>query len=294
MRKSAASRWVLVLLLAGGCSPGAQQAGGGNDAAAANAAAPADEAAAATPRFASTVPAIRIAATADLPAAPTFDASLCDHLFDKPKGEPAKAVAAKGWQITGELSAGRYQAVSFVGGAEPATSGACELSKGNVAFFEGGVLKAIAYGAGKGPAIGRIVRAGDRDLRIWDGDILPGPVADIGIGDDGGIAIGKVAAEEKVCGGKAVVPNIYGMPINRARAALQKAGWSPVAAGAPEGEDPRLEALAAAGVVEAESCSGTGFGFCAFNYRGPAGTLGVTTAGDGEFPSVSSYGVDCG
>lgn len=293
MRKVAASSWVLMLLLAAGCSPGGPEAGSANLAETANASEPASTAAAASPRFASTVPAIRIAATTTLPAAPAFDVEFCDHLFDKPKGEAAKAVAAKGWKITGELSAGRYQAVSFVGGAEPATSGACELSKGNVAFFEGGVLKAIAYGAGKGPMIGRILPTGDGDLRIWDGDIVPGPVADVRISGDGGLAIGKVAAEEKVCGGKAVVPNIYGMPINRARAALQKAGWKPVAA-APEGEDPRLEALVAQGVVEAESCSGTGFGFCAFNYRGPAGTLGVTTVGDGEFPSVSSYGVACG
>lgn len=292
MRKPAASHWVLMLLLAGACSPGGEESGSANMAAA-NVAEPVSAVPAATARFASAVPAIRIVATTVLPATPAFDASFCDHLFDAPKGEAAKAVAAKGWQITGELSAGRYQAVSFVGGAEPATSSACALSKGNVAFFEGGVLKAIAFGDGKGPAIGRIVRTGDQGLRIWDGDILPGPVADVRVDDDGGIAIGKVAAEEKVCGGKGVVPNIYGMPINRARAALQKAGWSPIAAGAPEGEDPRLEALVAAGVVEAESCSGTGFGFCAFNYRGPAGTLGVATVGEGEFPSVSSYGVDC-
>lgn len=48
------------------------------------------------------------------------------------------------------------------------------------------------------------------------------------------------------------------------------------------------------GVPEVEDCSGTGFGFCGYGYRGAAGRLSVTTVGDNDFPSVSGYEVHCG
>jgi hypothetical protein len=62
------------------------------------------------------------------------------------------------------------------------------------------------------------------------------------------------------------------------------------------GEYDAAAGLAKRGVVEADSCSGTGVGYCGFNYRGPAGVLHVTTVGGDPDPgedAVVGYGVEC-
>ncbi len=93
------------------------------------------------------------------------------------------------------------------------------------------------------------------------------------------------------------MPLIYGQPVDRARAALAQAGWSPLPYTGERGPQGLAPDIAAAGVTEVEECSGTGFGFCAYRYRGPAGDLSVTTMGDfgadGSLPVVAFYGVDC-
>ena len=102
-----------------------------------------------------------------------------------------------------------------------------------------------------------------------------------------------MAPQETLCGGKAVVPNIYGKPINEARRLLWARGWAPVPTRpAPEAASREGE-LAKRGVTEVEGCSGTGFGYCSYNYRGGGGLLSVATVGEGDFPTVSGYSVTC-
>lgn len=245
--------------------------------------------------FASEIKTIAFDSVAALPRAPASAASQseCEGFVRSPQSAGGRAVAKAGWGITGEGRLGAYQVVSFAGSFEPATSGSCVVGKGNVAIFEGDQLRAIAYGrSGTPQMIGHIEKFGKDGLRIWDGDIVPAPVADMRVTDNG-LVIGQLAAQERTCGG--AVPKINGMPITRARVALIGAGWKPVNHGGPADRiDDRERELVEKGVVEVDSCSGTGFGYCAYDYTRTDARLAVTTVGDGEDPTVSDYSVSCG
>lgn len=248
----------------------------------------------------SEVKGLAIAPAGTIPKAPPSAAAreFCEHLTLSPKSPAGRLVAGRGWAVTGETRLpGGNQAVSFVGRFEPGTSGSCLASEGNVAVFRDESLLAIAYAPrGAKDTIARVVPLGDGNARIWSGDYLSQPLADLRI-ENGGllIALAPLAAEERLCGGTAVVPNIYGLPIDTARKALGARGWTPVRGeiGTDRARYGREFGLIERGIPEVESCSGTGFGYCAFGYRGPAGTLSVSTVGDDEFPAVSGYGVTC-
>lgn len=249
------------------------------------------------PAFTSDVGGLRIVATSILPTqrADADGARFCSEYVHEPVSPGARAARDAGWLVTGEATLSGYQAVSFVGGLEPGTSGTCQMNNGNVALFKGEALQAIAYADNSGNQSIGYIKAVDGGLRILDGDILNAPVADIHVGQDGSVTLAPVAAEDRVCNGAGMVPDINELPINEARDRLIKAGWTPAPRPQPvrEVEDPRAAALAARGVTEVDSCSGTGLGYCSFDYNGPAGRLSVTTVGDGEWPTVARYGVDC-
>lgn len=142
--------------------------------------------------------------------------------------------------------------------------------------------------------IGRIIPLDGGGARLWDGDLVPAPVADLAIIPTG-IEVRPVAAEDKVCGNSAIVPNIFDVPITDARNELLSFGWEPV----PQtleteyGQEVDLHRL---GVIETTGCSGTGFGYCGFSYRHGGISLSVVTAGEFEGavgPSVVRYGVEC-
>lgn len=248
--------------------------------------------------FASNMDGIRITAVSAVPHhAQTDDGSagLCNKVIEQPTSKEGQAVLAQGWYVTAEISAGSLHVVSFVGGAEEGTSGSCLLTDGNIAFFKAGVLKAIAYvKKGADLSIGSVQLQQDGDIRILDGDYLTQPVAVVHLGSQGTVTIQELAALEKVCNGTATVPKINGLPINEARLRLKEAGWSPRASkNVAETEDQRAFALAKQGLTEVDSCSGSGFGYCSFDYVSAAGRLSVTTVGDAEWPSVSAYDVSC-
>jgi hypothetical protein len=252
-------------------------------------------------RYSSQVPGLALVALDALPAArgDQTEAEFCDHLFvATPETAAGRAAQAQGWKVTTELPFGDLTAVSFVGGAIPATSGTCELVDGNVGFFSGDQLVALLYRSeGDDPMIGRMEPFGEGGLRVFSGDLLPSPVADVqGSGTDD-IAAVTLADEEPVCGGTASVPNIYNLPIDKARIRLIEAGWQPVPGDLETQSQSWASHIAAAGVPEVDECSGTGFAFCAYSYTRPIGELSVVTAGeggeDGGLPFVSSYGVTC-
>jgi hypothetical protein len=244
--------------------------------------------------FTSEVRGVAFDPMSQLPRAPASAASRseCAGQVIDAKSAAAREVAEAGWGVTGEAKVGDYQLVSFAGSFEPGTSGSCFVSKGNVGVFEGTALRAVAYARpGSKETIGRIQPFGKDGARIWHGDIVPAPIADIRRSAQG-LVIGKLAAEEQTCGGS--VPPINDMPITRARKELIAAGWSPVNHGTPDDRiDEREQTLAQLGVTEVDSCSGTGFGYCSFDYRKGKAKLGVTTVGDNEDPAVSDYGVSC-
>lgn len=232
----------------------------------------------------------------NLPSAPEEGGAepLCAHLVTAPSTEGGRAAAAQGWSVTSEVKLGALDAVSFVGGFEPGTSGSCLLNDGNIGFFNGSELVALAYASdSETRKIGRIEPFGSNGIRIWDGDFLPQPVADVAFDDDDILTIAALASEEAFCEGTTNVPNIYGKPVVEARASLQEKGWLPV-----EGSEdfPGRNDFTDAGLTEVDSCSGTGFGYCNFTYKSAAGVLSVVTAGELQLPSspsVVSYSVNC-
>lgn len=221
----------------------------------------------------------------------------CTSYVTEPKSVGARNARALGWTVTGEAPLGPLVAVSFAGGFEPATSGTCVVQNGNVGIFnQEGELVALAYAArGSTKSIGRVSGLESGAVRIWDGDPPGTPVADIERHNGGYLLrLGALAAKETLCSGRASVPNIYGLGIDRARRALMQSGWTPVPSTADQDERfGREKELRKRGIVEVDGCSGTGFGYCSFGYKGPAGTLSVTTMGDGDFPTVSGYGATC-
>ena len=289
---------VMTAMVAGGlwlsgCSPS------GNTASTAAAApAPAVPAAAtvATPSATrSSLKGLELVSLTNLPVAPKNETGgdFCEHLRKTPVSAGGKLAASRGWIITSEAKTDRYDVVTIVSGLEPATSGMCMGKNGNVAVFAGGKLVALGYSAPKSDlVIGAATTLEGGSVRLWsDG---PGFV----LGDltpvNGGFLLSEPAAQETLCRGKAIVPNIFGMPIDKARAKLAEKGWKPAPGDPGERNDADFATdLAKRGIVEAESCSGTGMGYCAFNYSGAAGTLSVTTTGDDAYPSVASYSVNC-
>lgn len=220
----------------------------------------------------------------------------CNHYAAKPASEGARAARAQGWTVTGEAPLGPFVAVSFAGRFEAATSGTCFVQDGNVGIFKGGQLLAVAYGArGAKQSIGKVSPLEGGAVRVWSSDPLTQPLGDIQRENSGYLMrLGTTAPLETFCSGRATVPNVYGMGIDKARRALMQTGWTPVPGDG--GDDNRFgieKELRKKGIVEVEGCSGTGFGFCSFSYKGAAGTLSVTTVGDSEFPTVSGYSAQC-
>lgn len=234
-----------------------------------------------------------------LPKAPASATSqkACDWMLAKPKTAGGRAVAALGWGVTAEAPLGNYQAVSFAARFEPATSGTCEIDQGNVAVFLDGKLLALAYAAkGAKQTIGSISALQD-GLRIWDGGLVATPIADLHFLDGYLFKIDAVANEDVVCQGHGKVPNIYDKPIDKARQALGSVGWVPLKnpkdLASDEAQFSQELDLSRRGIIEVDSCSGTGFNFCLFYYRKDDMELSVTTAGEGDFPAVVGYDAKC-
>jgi hypothetical protein len=230
----------------------------------------------APPAVLSHVPGLTITPLTRLPAAPP-------------------TASALGWGVVAEQKFGRYEAVSFAGAFAPMAGGACAIDKGNVALFRGTRLVALVYASPTSEEpIGNLSRVGER-LRIFDGGPAPAPVGDIALMPDGAIAVEPVAAEERVCGGSGVVPNVYGKRIDSLRKALLSKGWQPVKGKPldPGHPQPFVETLRRHGIVEATSCAGTGLAYCSYDYRKGGMALEITSYGDGLYPTAMNYSVKC-
>lgn len=250
------------------------------------------------PHLRSEVPGLAIRALRQLPRGPLSetDDPACGPRRSDTHSPIARQIVELGWAVTAEEQLGPYEAVSFAGRFESGTSGSCQISQGNVALFRDGKLVAVIYARHEPDAsIGSIRPLDNGNLRVWDGDLLSQPVADLHVSESQDIAVDKMAAIDTACQGKAEVPAVFGMPIDQARKALFAHGWRPAnSRTAPKELDATIgKALFARGIREVRDCSGTGFGFCTFKYTNAAGILQVVTAGDGESPNVAHYGVDC-
>jgi hypothetical protein len=249
---------------------------------------------------------ISVARVNALPAAPApaEKSKDCEDLLIKPKTAAGQLVAAKGWAVTGEVKIGDYTAVSFVGQLGLADGGVCMMTRGDIGIFSDKLL-AVAYTKDADDSlIGTVRQLDSGGARLYGGGGDSAAVADLKLTDEGEFILTSLAAFESVCGGKAKVPNVNNLPIDKARKLIIDSGWKPVLAKL----DPDLGRLATvgyennlrkAGLSEAYGCSGTGMNYCSFEYKSAAGKLSVTTTGapdveKGDFPEVLKYSVKCG
>ncbi|TDN54833.1 hypothetical protein EC843_101891 [Buttiauxella sp. JUb87] len=246
----------------------------------------------------STVNGLHIIATDKLPSAPpeltTEEQALnCDR--DPPQTGEGKSVSTQGWKVIDEVSSGNTTIVGFFSKGEEGTSGSCFVKNGNVAIFNKGILQALIYGDEITDDSYSILGAVSKTNLVNTfrlREFFPGMTAVADLIYDGKVArVKPVAPLEPYCEGTAPVPNIFGKDIKSARKALINYGWIPEKVEADRG-DTRARQLNDEGVTEVNSCSGTGFGFCNFDYKREGGaSLNVMTVGD-DF-TVSDYGADC-
>jgi len=216
----------------------------------------------------------------------------------------ARSVEKLGWIVTSEAPLGRYRAVSFASGFDEGTSAMCFARNANVAVFDGDALVALAYAkrpytgpnSNSNPVpLGVVEPLEDSTgLRVWTDP--PGmPVGELRVVGDS-LRLTARAKEHAYCRDRARVPDIYGKGIDSARRMLFAQGWKPMRPSETPGEFDMALEMAKKGLIEAEACSGTGVGYCRWNYRGKAGLLHVVTAGGEEKPAdnwVSGYRVEC-
>lgn len=224
----------------------------------------------------SSVRGIRVAVTQDLPSPPSAMSvdEYCNGYVNEPTTDFARQVATRGWHVTSEGRVGALQATAFVRGFEPGTSGVCFPVDGNVALSDGDRLVAIIYG-GEAAAIGDIHDAGDfNSVRITDGTGVAAPLGDVRV-QNGSIVVQPLPAADRVCGGDFRVPNVFSIPIERAALQLQASGWTPV------GPNYGLQ-----------SCAGTGYAQCLYNFDQGQRSLEVITVGEDGGPVVN-YSIEC-
>lgn len=234
----------------------------------------------------SQVPENRSGSTLDVP---------CSAIIDAPETAVGRKVADKGWWVTAEIERDNLTLIGFVGKVEPATSGTCYLSNGNIGIFRGQELIAVIYA--RQPVhreIGSITVKGDGGLRIWEGRPLGAPLADLEILQDDLVIIRHIASRDSFCEGAASVPNIHGLQIHIARRLLIVEGWQP----SPASRDVSssfVEEMRKS-FPELQDCAETGFGFCQYAYSAGNESLSVVTAGEGSentSPRVTSFSAAC-
>lgn len=239
--------------------------------------------------MASQVDGLQAVALSRLPANPAGPITAdCPVLLASPSTPEGRAIAALGWGVTGEVAWKGYRLVSFAGRATQGTSGTCLLQDGNLAILQNGALLGLVYadtGATRGP--GRIEITGD-NLRLWDGEYILRPLADVRLDGDGMAILSHPASRDSFCAGGVSLPSLYGLPITLASRLIRAEGWEP---------SPTTDALRAGedfGLPEAQGCSGTGYNFCTFDWhREDGATLTAITAGDGLAPGVVRYDAGC-
>lgn len=254
-----------------------------------------------SPAVRSDVAGIRIAAVDALPAprqVQRFESGdFCDNIRIEPATPAGRHAAKRGWYVTSEVEESGYTAVGIFSRGGNATSGTCLVSDGNVVLYRGERPVAIVYEPphprNEGGLIGGVrptLSAGRLRISDWT---PPGFAhADIVL-DANSIAVTGIAALETACGSIGL-PNIRGMDIPAARKALAPHGWKPADFRGQDGDNPHDFATTMRnwGSIEFETCSGTGYGFCAVRYTHAGGAvLNVATTGDE--PAVSSYEVRC-
>jgi hypothetical protein len=207
------------------------------------------------------------------PSPPTTSDEGCRSLGHEkvPTTSLGREIARRGWHVTSEARVQNFTVVAYVRNLLGGTSAMCFPVDGHVAIADRGRLIAIVSNAGNIRArvdmgfygIGGFRNVfGSANLRITDGTAASAPIGELHI-RSGRIHVGPLAAADRVCRGRASVPNVYDRPISIASRTLARAGWRP-----------------SNGRLGRQDCSGTGVGYCIYNYRQGRRSVDIITVGE--------------
>ena len=211
---------------------------------------------------------------------------------DDQKFSISRSIQNKGWGILSEVRLAKYHLIAFAGSFSAGTSNTCSISQGNIAIFEqNNLLGIIHLDAPEATLIGSLELMDAGFIRVFSGDFIQMPVADIHLSLNG-FKLKTISALTAYCNGTSIVPSVFGKAIVEARNVLIKYGFEPI-----EAIEPSLPAwrrhLIDAGIREVDACSGTGYSFCRFSYKNENSSVNLITAGDEAFPSVARIDVNC-
>ena len=257
-------------------------------------------------RVVSELPEYRFVRLRNLPRSPEKGQlpEYCSEYRAKNLSADARTIERLGWIVTSEASLGRFEVITFVSGFDPGTSALCFAHNANIAVFDRGEVVALAYAKRpyRGPdsasnptPLGIVEPLADKSGLLVLTDPPGAPVGELRA-EDGNLRLSGRAKAHTYCGGRATVPDVYEKGIDVARRVLLARGWVPERPAERPGEGDMAHDMAQIGLVEAETCSGTGVGYCAWTYRGKAGLLHVVTVGGDPEPAnnvVVGYNVEC-
>ena len=229
-----------------------------------------------------------------LPIVDRSQHSECDHYKLTASEMSASATYAdqQGWAVLNELSIGAFSFVAISPSMEPGLSGWCWIELGEVAVFESNKLIGTIHDPSQTQAkLGHIERIGEAQFRILNTENIP--ISDVQVRSDQ-VMITAPSYYISHCDGRVKTPNIYSETMPAARDEVLKLGWDPVVA---EYEDRELFGdelyFYTSGVRELVSCSGTGAGFCAFQYKSRESGAMLDLITVGENYSVHRLIVEC-
>jgi len=212
--------------------------------------------------------------------------------IDDQKFSISRSIQNKGWGILSEVSLAKYHFIAFAGSFSGGTSSTCSISQSNIAIFEQDNLLGIIYlDASDASLIGSIRLMDAGFIRVFSGDAIQMPVADIHLSLNG-FELKTISALTAYCNGTSIVPSVFGKDIIEARNVLINYGFEPIEAIEPSLPVWRMH-LIDAGIREVDACSGSGYSFCRFSYNNENSSVNLITAGDDAFPSVVRIGVNC-
>lgn len=215
--------------------------------------------------------------------------------YNDPPGAEARSARRLGWRTDYDGSFGQITFVNMFRHYEYVGALCYQDGARLVLFDRGAPIAVIISGARAEGAIGWIEKMESGALRL-ENSLGDAPFGDLFLtGRD--IEIRPLPAADTVCNGRHMVPNVFGMPIEKARRILGKAGWAPVTAPPPivvHDSDSSTEVqddlgqidLYRRGIKEVTECNP--MGFCTFSYRSNGARLDLSTHGN-----VNNYGIDC-
>ncbi|MDG1066879.1 MAG: hypothetical protein P8P40_00675, partial [Sulfitobacter sp.] len=211
------------------------------------------------------------------------------HCFlETPTTTEGSVISNNGWAVTSEVIIANYTFVSFNGRIDTGTSGTCWKAEGNIAVFRNSDLQGVIYtNDPTNTSIGRLSRHEGGIVRLHTGEPTDFPILDVRY-DNEQFTMSEVSEFTTYCQGRYLVPSVYGMDINEARHELIQIGWKPIF----ESEDIGFiaELMRKDGITEVSGCSGTGMGYCGYQYAQDGAILRVSSIDPAR---VNGLWVDC-